>query len=224
MSFYPEQLSTFKYYKQKIPLFYRDSFGFTDQFEALFSMILNSQDNGIIFVGDLILNLINIFDPNYMDLVNSLDPNGLTCDLLDKLASIFAVTRHPICRWTENGTDYEEVLTLTNEELLMLIKCEIIKNNFQGTREECNHLYDLIGLNIFSLTVEDDVATCKLVLASTPERPYSNNIKKMFKSGLLNIQSMGITYEFEEQTISSSTLTWDSSDPTEVWDFGAWSA
>lgn len=226
MSFYPEKLSSFQYYKEKIPLFYRNSYGFKEQFEMLFNEVLKSPGNGLITVGDEILKFFDIFNEDYLIWLEELNPSGTTCDILDKIASIFAVTRHPVCNWIESGVNHNETLDLTNEELLMLIKCEIIRNNFQGTREECNTLYDLIGLNIFSLTVEDygTVATCKLVLATTPERTYSSNISKMFKSGLLNIKSMGIKYEYDEEIVSTSTMVWDSTDQAEVWNFGGWSS
>lgn len=225
MSFYFEELSTFEYYKKKTPLFYRDSYGYLNQFEMLFRNIMTSPTGGFLHVGDMILSLYDIFNENYLDLINTMDPTGRDCDMLDKIGSIFGVTRTPNCLWYENGVQYGETLILNNEEFLMLIKCEIIKNNFRGTREECNRLYDLIGLNIFSLTMEGYgiCARCKLVLASTPERQYSDNIVKMFKSGLLNIKSVGILYEYVEYVVPSGVLIWDSNNQSEMWDFGGWS-
>ena len=222
MSFYQEELTKFEYYKKYIPLFYRNSYGFVDQFKMLFEMILNSPNNGIIFAGDSVLSGYNIFDENYLTWLNDLDPSGMTCDILEKVASIFGVDRQYTINSDENSL---ETLTLTNEEMLMLIKCEIIKNNFMGTREECNRLYDMIGLNIFSLNVEQwgDHAKCRLVLASTPERPYSENIRKLFKAGYLHIASIGIQYIFDELVIPSGTLIWDSQQQSEMWDFGGWS-
>lgn len=223
MSFYPDTLSNFSYYKKKIPLFYRDSYGFVDQFEMLFRRMLGESDNGIIYVGDQILFGYNIFDEKYKEYLSTLDPGGYSCDILEKVASLFGLTRKITVTYDDNGTSITETLTLTNEELLTITYAEIIKNNFLGTREECNQFYKLIALNVFSLDDETHRGRAKLVLAVTPERNYSSNIQKLFLAGRLTLASVGIEYTYSIDYFTSSNLIWDSTQQDEMWDFSNWS-
>ena len=217
----PEELQTFNYYRYHIPLFLRNSYGYIEHFRIWYELLMG--EGGFVPAYDHILNMLDIFAEDYLERLAEIDPLGTECDILDKLAMLFEVDRNIHVEYTDNGTDYSEDLTLTNDELLILIKGQIIKNYCQGTRDQINWYYENAGLNILSVAVTlTDTPTCHLILIDDPDNPYSSNIRKMFLAGLLNVEQLGVRYEYEIVSISANTLIWDSNDANELWDVGAW--
>lgn len=223
-SILPRKLRTFNYYYNKLPLFLRNSYGFVEHFKIWYDLTYNNDNKGIVNIGDLLLYLLNIFDKDYLETINNMEDsdNGNASDILDKIGLLFGVSRKFSVTYLEGAQTVHEELSLNNEEFLILIKCQIIKNYCNGSEIQIQDYYESAGLNVYVLTSHVETATCYIHLAGVLEDPnYSNNIKAMFKAGLLRIESMGITYKNIVSELSGF-LIWDSVTSGERWDEGVW--
>ena len=231
MSFVPDKIKSYEWYYNKLPLYLKNSYGFSEHFRIWYELLISGDKNGIVNVGDTLLYLFNIFDKNFLQTIANLPDSGATegnygtvSDFLDKLGYLFGVIRNfSVTYKNDNDEDVTEDLSLNNEDFLLLIKAQIIKNYCEGTYEQIKGYYNSAGLDVFLITTEDG-ASAHVYLAAPPDSTkYSLNVEKMFKSGLMRIESMGITYT-EGVRVLLSFLTWDSTKTKEYWDTGVWSA
>ena len=197
-SIIPQTLREFDYYKNKIPLYLQNSEGFIEHFRIWYDLLVSGVGNK----SDILLNMLLIFDPNYLSYLESIDEDiqkdGYVCDILDKLGNIFGVNRYFKVTYEEAGEDKTEQLQLNNEEFLILIKGQIIKNYCEGTRQQIEEYYKSVGLQIYVQTDTTSTATANLYLTTGTagsSYDYSDNIKKMFLGGMLIIDSVGIKYQ-----------------------------
>lgn len=210
-SFIPEKLKDFEYYKQKLPVYLQNSFSFQEHFRIIYDSMINIENGSMI-----LLNLVRIFDNDYLEYarVNVEEYNENELDALDLIGGLFGVNRHLSVTYTYNGVTTTESLSLNNEEFLILIKGQIIKNYCDGSYEQINNYYKDVGLNMYVQTSDSEVATANVYLDKTP---VLDNVDKLFLSGLLLIKSMGIQYRTTFLDVSR-LLTWDVS----KWDVGQW--
>ena len=200
-----DKLKSFDYYKNKLPLYLQNSYGFQEHFKIWYDFLvgnISSTNNisGIVGTSDTLLNLMNIFDSDYLNYVASMEDSGATedepygtnSDILDKIGALLGVTRN--FKVTINNV--EEELSLNNEDFLILIKTQIIKNYCEGTLEQINAYYKSIKLQLYAINSSTPgQAILYLIVSKNDSRfSYSPNIKKMFEAGLLKIESMGIIY------------------------------
>lgn len=231
MSFIPDKIKSYEWYYNKLPLYLKNSYGFSEHFKIWYELLISGDKNGIVNVGDTLLYLFNIFDENFLQTIASLPDSGATegnygtvSDFLDKLGYLFGVIRNfSVTYKNDNNENVTEDLSLNNEDFLLLIKAQIIKNYCEGTYEQIKGYYNSAGLDVFLITTEDG-ASAHVYLGATPDSTkYSLNVEKMFKSGLMRIESMGITYTDGVRALDWF-LTWDSIKAKEYWDAGVWSA
>lgn len=208
MSILPEELQSFKYYENLTPMYLKDVDGFLDQIQIWFDVfmkkgfesvcsnnnfcgdnIIGRNSNSAVYVIDKIFNCLDIF--NKFSNLNSV----ASSDLLDKLASLFGVKR----RFSVIINDVRKQLQLNDKEQLILIKCQIIKNFFEGSYEHLIKCFNLIDLPILPLTKQNSQAHCEMYMLLKSEDEVSENIKDMFLAGLLSIESMGIYYSYAIQ-------------------------
>lgn len=229
MSIMPEKLRTFDYYKSKLPIYLQNSNGFQEHFKIWYDVMMgNNNDSGIIPVAETILELLNIFDGYYdennayvdvyLNKLNSMKSyENETSDILDKIGSIFDIQRKLRVEIEENGQTNYYVLSLSDEEFLLLIKCTIIKNYCEGTREQIQQYYRDAGLDV-SIVTTSEPATVQYYLKMDSSISYSDNVIKLMKSGHLIIHQMGINYIFA--TINpTNVLTFDgpATNPASNW-------
>lgn len=227
-SILPDTLKSFDYYLHKVPMFLRRSESFIEHFKIWFDLLNGGQTeySGIIRTADCLLYLMNIFDADYIDFVNLLEDNdaGTVSDILDKLAALFGVSRiFSVTYKNGNNEVVKEQLRLNNNDLLTLIKVQIVKNYCDGSTEQIEEVYDAVGLNVFVIT-DTTSATAKLSLAEFQgSSSYSDNVKKMFKAGMLRINSLGISYDDSTMKLTGF-LEWDAAPASEQgWGRGSWS-
>lgn len=141
--------------------------------------------------------------------------NWLTpTNLLDKLASIFNIKR--------SFTIGQGGVWLNDYDLLTYIKATIIKNYCNGTSEQIIKYYRDAGLNIFFKSTSSAVVNVYLLeIPGITNVEYSNEIKFLFRNGLLNIESMGIQYQYVE-TEYNLIFVWDKELITDV--YSGWGA
>lgn len=180
--------------------------------------------SGLIPVGDKILDLINIFDEGYLTQLNLMkaDPSDPS-DILDKIGSLFGLKRNFSVQ--VNGNTIE--LNLNDEDFLLLIKCFIIKNNCDGSREQLQEYYDNAGLKVLMKT--SNPATVEMTLLISDTYNYSQNVQYMFLAGMLNIECAGISYTYAAEDLELA-LIWEGYNyitgqtyaGQNTWDEGVW--
>lgn len=153
------------------------------------------QISGIIPVLDEILTLLSINDVEYLNELKNLYQNeNDTSKILDILGSLFGLNRIVSVTYMNNSQEITETLSLNDEVYLTYIKCQIIKNNYDGSYKQFKAYYDLAGLKLGvvtynSIDLSASIATNHLYLLST-----NTDIQKLFLSGKLTLESMGIQY------------------------------
>lgn len=242
MSILNEELKSFEYYKSKLPMYLQTSYGFIEHFRIWYDLMMsNAYNKGVIGTSDLLLALIEIFSPNYINKIRDLPGSGSeseydygdVSDFLDKLGKFFGVSRRFSCTYDNEGVLTTEELVLDNLDLLVLIKAQVIKNYCEGTYTQMKSYYEDAGLYVAILTnMSIDYATANLILQEVPEAEatgnigrYSDNIKKMFKAGLLGIESMGIQYIYSVAPLNAFLIWHQDGDPVATnneWDEGVW--
>ena len=251
MSILNATLKDFKYYKNKLPLYLQQSHGFLQHYRIWFDLMTGSSDyTGVIPSADTLLELLNIFDDDYIDKLLELEDSGVgtaiqdtngedildtdgeeifdtdsslygrNSDILDKIGLLFGVKRQFSVAYSKDSEIVTRELNLDNKDFLLLIKSQIVKNYFDGSYRQIKEYYDSVGLKLFVIT--NSAATSYLYLLKTSGyEDYSEDVEAMFLSGLLRIESMGIDYY---QTILDleNSVFWDSVIATQTWDNGAW--
>ena len=227
-NFYPQELLEFEYYVKKCPLYLQNDENFLEHFRIWYDLLAGSnKENGTINTSLNILYFMNIFDNNYLENINKLKDDGLKIDILEKLGNLFNVKRNFSVSYIDNNQQVSESLNLTDEEFLLLIKSRIIKNYSNGSYQQMREFYDKAGLQIYYKSEQSgSVNVILLVSDGTLSYSYTDNIKKMFKAGLLTIQSMGIQYN-HTVTDYNVLLVWKENDDGSIldsigWDTGVW--
>jgi len=214
-----KKLKKFEYYKRKLPLYIQNSYGITQQFYTIFETLLALDKTE-----DEMLKAINIFDENYINYINYVDgtykPNK--SDILEKLARLYGFDRVFNVSYIDSTTSQTVIkqLSLSNAEMLMLLKAQIIQQNFDGSRETADAYYKSVNLPIYMMTDTSNVCTCN-VYFNSGELEASQNILDLFLAGMLTIKSIGVKYT---HTVSNlvSVLIWNNTRASNRWDTGRW--
>ena len=205
-----EKLKSFKYYLDKLPRYLQESPTFPEHFRIWVEFL-----NGIDKAGDDMLGMINIFDKDY------LKKYGDRCeDLLDMIGQLYGVTRNFSVTYTLNNVETTDTLALTQDEFLLLIKAQIIKNFFNGTYEQITQFYTDANLPILMLSMGDGI--CIAYLYQIKGISDTANIVSMFRAGLLTIESIGIAYQHATIQLDDLLIWDDTEEPISKWDEGEW--
>lgn len=209
-----DKLLDLDYYLDKLSMYFRRCYGIEEQF-AMLNSIMRQLNSTL----DFAYERLDVMNTDYINMINrtQTETDIDESDILDKIASIYGVARTFSVSYTTSSTSVtDKQISLNNEELVVLIKARIIQNTYKGTYEECMSLYRLIGLDQF-IIINNDVedATCNMYL----QPQSSENIQDMFLAGLLSLESLGITYNYDLVSATSLGL-WDVSDwddTTRLW-------
>lgn len=168
--------------------------------------------SGIVPVLDEMLNLLDVNNPMYLlDLQSLYEEVGSTSKMLDILGNLFGIRRVvSIIYVNSSNIEVTEELSLSDEEFLTYIRCQIIKNNYNGSYKQFKAYYEIAGLQVGVLTKNSvfsptDSATANLYLIKNEK--VTENIEKLFLSGALTIASLGIKYEYSSMDLAS-VLIW----------------
>lgn len=207
----PEELSRFEYYKQKLPLYLQNSTSFQEHFKIWYDIMMgdSSQNiNGIVPSLEEMLALFDIFSIDYK--------SNTSYDMLDKIGSIFGVTRK-----FKSG-DY--TFDLHDDAFSKLIKARIVRNACEGTRQQIQALYEELfndtneqGDRIYQVVLQrDGIANVTIYLTSLEPEDSSSDLQRLFLAGELRVESMGISYS-ERITAINNLLIWDSEETDHMW-------
>lgn len=248
ISIVPAKLQNFEFYENLVPLYLRNSYGFMEHFRIWYDLLVGqplycsndlnasesitvSEGSSISYTIDMLLELLNIFDLNcvyehensfsrnehYLNLLNQLEGSagGTQSQILDYIGLLFGLKRD----FSVMVSGVERVLNLDNKDFLLLIKCTIIKNFFDGNYLQLTNAYLEAGLPVFLITHAP--AHCIVVLIEQTNSSYSlsQNAKYMFYSGLLTVESMGIKYTYDEVNFANLAI-FDEEDSDHTFDNG----
>ena len=220
-SMIPAAIKDFDYYRHKLPIWLQNSTCFVQHFKIWFDIFVGDrQVSGTSTVNDVIENLLNIFDDNYLTYIVSFEGSnadvenfdyGDASDILDKIGALFGVTRRFNLTYDVEGVETTTTFSLSNYTFLTLIKAQIVKNYCEGSQQQIQQYYQSCGLPI--LVTTDDNTTCSLVLslASLPQMTQTDqdDIIALFYSGLLTIDCVGVSYTYLVVGDIQSLLIWD---------------
>ena len=215
----PDILKTFDYYKSKLPLYLQNDTAFLQHFKIWFDFLVGESSNtGVAGTENTLLDLINIFDDNYLELINSLKENPAdeneTSNILDKLGNIFNIKRNFSVSYGDPVQSHN--ISLNDSDFIIFIKAQIIKNYSDGSYKQMREFYDKSNIFIYFKSEDDSHASVEVYLLDSPLTNYSDDIKYLFYAGLLTIESMGITYRYSE-TDYREILVWsESGEDTEL--------
>jgi hypothetical protein len=199
-----KDLLDFQYYLNRLSMFMKESYGITEQVEIFYQQLKRVNEEY-----DYFFDQLDIFNVQNKEL-----PSNYVSSLIDKVAAIFGCYRH----FTINleGTDID--INLTNEDFITYIKCQIVKQNFDGTREQLKRIYttieeketiksedslDLILVYMLNPTPENTLQ-CTIYWVNFTD--YSENLQKLFLAGYLTIESMGVLYNRLLQNIDTLSV------------------
>lgn len=226
MSILPEELQSFEYYKGLTPMYLQDVHGFLDQVKIWFNLCMQKASIltcgtdvrcGAVTVGSRTDSIVSVIDKTFafLDIFNTSGQHlSESSDILDKLASLFGVSR----QFSVTIENEKKQLNLSDNDLLILIKCQVIKNFFNGTYEHLMRCFEIVNLPVMPLT-DTQPAHCKMYMLLQDENEVSQNVKDMFLSGMLSVESMGIYYTYAIQ-IAQNIAIFDSLSSTAVFDIG----
>ena len=197
------QLLEYQYYLDRMSMFLNESYGINNRIKILHSLLITIDE-----FWEEILKKYNVMDNNYY--TTSEEKTSLVDQMLDYIGLIFECRRNLTVTYTQNDQTNRENITLNNEEFLTYIKCQIIKQNFDGTREELYRLYqtdEVLNyiLGIYYLVEKTSPSLNVRIIWSNYET-YSLNLQKLFLGGYLTIESIGIIYNRALQNITKLAI------------------
>lgn len=228
----PKELRTFRYYERKLPLYLRNDECFIEHFKLWYEICMGNGVDvhidefcGVEPSADLILYLLDIYNKDFLETIQSLKNYAGKTDLIDDLGMLFGLNRQFSFGYREQITDpdltYVQV-DLTDAEYLLLIKAQIIRNYCDGTYEQARQYYSDAGLDI--LPLNNDSYNAAVVAYLNESDDLTETTKKMFKGGLLTIEHVGITYQYVVTDLLNILMWNDAASTTgkNVWDQGRW--
>ena len=207
------------YYIKHISMFLRDGYGIAGNLKGekgdfivdghmdIFLEYIQSLNN----LCDYQINVLDIWNKDYIkDLKEMYRENGISEDTpfepLDKIAEIVGCKRiNSFEKPTSVGGTAPETIVLNNEELLELIKISIVQNNYKGTFEELESLYEeKLGYKFYATLVTEAYgsnaykpAWVNVYIGNVKNdgTRISNNLKELYLYNDLFIRSLGIQYQ-----------------------------
>lgn len=209
-----EKLTNKKYYLDNMSMFLKESYGVEEQLD-MFVDWLKSMDN----LADVSISCLNIWNPKYKNDLKRKISNDEDFKPLDNLASLIGISRETkIYYYVEGETKpVYEILHFSNDDLIDLIKINIIQNNYKGTTKELIDLYqNKLNYNIWIVPSLKTNTMYKSAYCDVYLEVYkrdgtliSENIQKMFKYSNLFLRSLGIEYNALLTTDISNILKLD---------------
>lgn len=243
MSLYilPEKTRNFSYYEKLLPLYLQEEENFKSHFKILFDVFFAENyfdtlvcsneticsdtticgtaiiKNSVVSAIDKAFALLDIFGRTLGNRTygSYVDMSANESDALDKLAALFGISRN----FSVTIADEKIQLSLNNQDLLTFIKCQVIKNYFNGTFAELEKYYKDVNLPILCLTDSTTAAHCKMYMLLSNNDEISENIKNLFLSGKLSVESLGIYYSYSIQTATNIAI-FDSTIEASSFDYG----
>ena len=185
-----EDLLEFQYYLDRLSKFMQESYGIDEQVRTFWSIL--EQVNSYY---DEFFNEIDFFHTTYKD----------GNPLLNKIGHLFGCERNFTIRyWDQDALEYKYTsVDLNDDEYLIYIKTQVIKQNFDGRRETLQKLYStwkdnkpvegIINLRFLYTTEENERSNAVCTIRWDTNTP-SENLRKLFENGYLTIESIGIRY------------------------------
>lgn len=204
MNLLPEELKSFDWYVNKVPQYLKTDDNFLTHFKNVYDLCMNVNN-----IGDKIINSLDI------------DAIGLSSALLDMVGGWYGINRTGFITATnyvetEHSITGTIAYTLTNDEMLTLIKFAIAKRTCGKTVKSILDTYSALGIDIayrydngLIFVLNDVLYTHMIGPQSLPlYYKYTPVIDAMFEHGMLTpIVAMNQTYEVHLQGFRASKGT-----------------
>lgn len=182
-----EDLLEFKYYLDRLSMFMKQSYGINEHIEIFYQQLYQVNK-----CYDELIATLQIFNRNPDDEILS--------DTLDNLGNIFGCYRKFTINYIDSNNNpvYKEINLEDDNDFLVYIKCQIIKQNFDGTFGQLQTLYStenqngLVPLKLTYVISRANSLDCDIYFDNNGN--FSQDIKDLFLAGYLSIESMGIKY------------------------------
>lgn len=216
-----KELRNFNWYLDRMPLYFKGSFGITEHFKILCDLLGTLDD-----LQDDTIKYLDIFSKDFV-------PNSV---ILDMIGAIYGLSRTLCPKYIYNNGIVENTnkinITLSDEEFVIYIKCQIIKNNYNGTFENVNNLYsnikDINNVQIFFTHSDNEgnaLNPAECAVYTTIDVSDNNfNLICLFINGLLTLETVGINYHYYFSNAPYAKW-YESGDIQNInkWDYGWWS-
>lgn len=203
----PLTIREFKYYERKLPLYLRNDDCFIEHFRLWYELLMGEGDDeqdvminefkGVSPTSDLLLHLLNIYDADFLNTVTQLKDYNGNSNLLDMLGNLFGLRRTFSLEYYETPSSIEKTsatVSLNDNEFLLLIKAQIIRNYCNGTFEQVMRYYADANIQILPVYSDSYNASVDAYLNQTND--ITPNIDKLFRGGYLTIEHLGIRYTY----------------------------
>ena len=173
-----KDLLDFQTYLNRLSLFMRQSSGIKEHIEIFYRQLY--QVNKCF---DELMEYLNIFNSN----------TKISTNVLDNIGSIFGCYR----KFTVTYDNTYKEVDLNDDDFIVYIKCQIVRQNFKGTNEDLEKLYSLNSdksitpLSLIYIMRENSL-DCSIYFSNY--NAFSDDIQTLFLAGYLTIESMGINY------------------------------
>ena len=219
-----KELRNWKYYWDKFPLYFKNSNGIIEHFQILFDLLVQNDD-----LYDELFEFLNVFDVN----------SKKNMDILLKIGALYGFPSKNITfnfqinvgqGYITTNNNVKTNITLSDEEYLILILCQIVKNNYESTFEDMNHLYNIINKNydIRLNVVKSSAGSTYPYSIIINEYPTEEHINYYYLlvGDLITLNSLGVYlqplvenhsyYMYYNDNNEVDASTWDK------WDGGYW--
>lgn len=192
-----EDLLDLKYYLNSLSLFMRESYGISEQTKTFHSLLVQ----------------VNEYYDEFFEELDFFNHDALG-EMLDKIGAIFGCSRKftiPIYDETNimEIVNYAQI-DLNDDEYLIYIKTQAIKQYFDGSREMLQRLYStyedgkvkpgILDLVFLYTTEEDESGAICTIRWDTDIT--SGDLPLLFENGYLTIESLGIRYRRQITSLS----------------------
>lgn len=215
------EIASRDYYQKKLTMFLKQSYGIPEYLDTYWKILHDIDQNA-----DYMMKMLDVWANDYISVgrdengkIISSTLNYSTSEFLDKIAYLVGCQRvfNLNYRSPDDGSLVQLQVTLSDWELLVLIKTRIIRNTFDGTRRVFEEGMNQIFSSFF--IYDDTISANTIIFISEDDSSLTDNIKHLFYAGELHPHSVGITYNYYVGEIST-VGQWDVAN--RGWDRGFW--
>ena len=177
MSMLKEKLLDWNWYKNKIPLYLQNSYGYQEHFKIFYDILVNLDESG-----QKILNYLDITN------VQNITDKEQSSDILDFIGNLYSIKRK-IKFYNKNSEEYITI-TLSDNDFLKILLVNIFQINYDGTRKSFLDFYEKTFGDTLKFYINKEQFKSINVVSS-----LTGDLKAIYdNTDLLFVNIMGINY------------------------------
>lgn len=175
-----EKLLQWKYYKDKIPLYLQNSFGYSEHFKLLWNLLCDYDEEG-----DNFLKAMNITNTGELGTFNC-------SEILDNFARLYNISFFYDTNSVRSMNINNQIIAINDTTLTFLILVKIAEINFDGTRKTFLDFYKKYFDGLLSFYIDKYMSNKILVVSNINEGVPLDIIYQ--NTNMLFIDIMGVEY------------------------------